>query len=457
MHEHVTIAQASLRDPRTCPEMIDYVLQQCLIHSRPVYIQVPADMVDAHVASDRLTSAVSIPQSVPSKDEDAALKYVLNRVYESTSPMLLVDGEVRAYGIVEEVEKFSEMSGWPIYTSVFGKSLINETSPNFCGIWKGNSASEEDQKFVKGCDLILCFGPHLSTTNSYFGSSRPNPETTVFIKQNSVEANGKVFQDLPAQYFIKLLLQQLESSRIAKAAKDVKPLTNGHAQPSTRMPPEGLLTQTDFYHKLASILRSGDVVLGETGTAGIGVRDFPLPKHVRLYCPATWLSIGYMLPAAQGAAIAQRELYEAKKWSIDQEEPGRGPRTILLIGDGSLQMTVQELSTMIRENLNVLVIVFNNNGYTIERCIHGWDKAYNDIARWNYLQAPSFFGAPDANTTSIRNWGELDKAMSAEIEQNYANLRMWEVFMPTMDAPSVLMALPGALEAKKASAKLVNI
>lgn len=453
MHEHVTVAQASLRDPRTCPQLIDSVLMECLIHSRPVYIQVPADMVDAQVASDGLKTKLSVPEPVPSKDEEAALKYVLERVHGSRSSMILVDGEVRGYGIVDQVEQFCRLSAWPTYTSVFGKGLLDESMSNYYGIWKGSSATQEEQDFVKGCDLVLCFGPHLSTTNSYFGSARPNPETTIFIKQTSVEAQGQVFQDLPAKYFMAQLLEKLDKSKVAGSEKPMGRAVNGHAENSSQSQVDGALTQQDFYHKFTNVLRSGDMILAETGTAGAGAREFQLPRYARLFSPATWLSIGYMLPAAQGAAVAQRELHREGKWQMEQASSETQPRTVLLIGDGSFQMTVQELGTIIRENLNVLVVLINNDGYTIERCIHGWDKAYNDIGRWNYLQAPSFFGAKDAKTTSIRTWGQLEKAIRDEEESGNTGLRMWEVFMDVMDAPLVLAGLPGYQEAQKAKSR----
>ena len=63
-------------------------------------------------------------------------------------------------------------------------------------------------------------------------------------------------------------------------------------------------------------------------------------------------------------------------------DPNR--RNILLIGDGSLQLTVQELSTMIRQDIKPIIFVINNDGYTVERLIHGMEETYNDIRMWDY-------------------------------------------------------------------------
>ena len=81
-----------------------------------------------------------------------------------------------------------------------------------------------------------------------------------------------------------------------------------------------------------------------------------------------WGSIGWTTGSTLGAALAARDL-------------GLG-RTLLFIGDGSLQLTVQELSTMMRRGVAPIIFVLNNEGYTIERYLHGIDRKYNDIHNW---------------------------------------------------------------------------
>jgi pyruvate decarboxylase len=190
---------------------------------------------------------------------------------------------------------------------------------------------------------------------------------------------------------------------------------------------------------LSSFFRPGDIVLGETGTPGYGANDFVLPRHTQLFKPVTWLSIGYMLPATLGASYAQRD-------RIGQDNYYHLPdaRTILLIGDGSFQMTVQELSTIIHHKLNVIVFLINNDGYTIERCIHGRNQPYNDVARWRYLKAPDLFGADEegeyaSRTWEIRTWADFEQVLADRQLTDGKGLRMVEVFMERFDAPDVLL------------------
>ena len=443
MHAYITVAQACLWDPRTCPALVDATIQQCMIYSRPVYIEVPADMVSVPVLAANLESKIEIPAALSSDNNAAAVAFVLNRMYTSKRPMILVDGESRAFDILNELQELTNLTQWPTWTTVFGKGLMDETLPNFHGIWKGNSASATEKAFVKSRDLILCFGPHFSTTNTYNLSSIPDPAVTILFKSATIKSCDENFRDLPAKNFLSDLLKGLD---ISKTEKFFSPFTaSTDLSALSPRPPEDSVTQYHFYRELSGFFRPGDVILAETGTAGHGCRDFRLPSHTVLFKPATWLSIGYMLPAAQGAALAQRELHIQHKWH--QDPALRAPRTILLIGDGSFHMTVQELSTIIREKLNVVLFLINNAGYTIERCIHGADQKYNDIAPWRYLQAPAFFGAgrEDADysvqTSRVETWGDLQTTLGDIERKTKPGLVMVEVMMDREDAPAPLLDL----------------
>lgn len=462
MAEHVTKAQANLLDPRTAPQLIDDTIQQCLIHSRPVYIQVPVDMVAVQVSAERLKAPITIPSSTSATEADKALSLISERAQASQRPMILIDGESGPYGILQELHELVKQTGWPTWITSFAKGTIDETLPNVHGVWQGAYSTQEEQDYIKSADLILCFGPHFSNTNTYLYTTIPNPDKTIHFKATSVHSGKDVFRDLPSKPFLASLLSKLDLPSLQSKASAFKaPTKEVPSTPAGDLP----ISQDKFYTTLGSrLLRPGDIIMGETGTPGYGIRDMALPPNVLCFKPITWLSIGYMLPAAQGAALAQRELHNTR----DPSTPSRHlPRTILIIGDGSFQMTVQELSTIIRESLNVLIFLINNDGYTIERCLHGHDALYNDIAAWNYLDAPAFFGASTgasgeaasgtgtyrAVTRKARTWKELDNALKAVAEEGsqlkQSGLRMVEVFMEREDAPR---ALRDILEQTKALA-----
>ncbi|KAH7160743.1 thiamine pyrophosphate enzyme [Dactylonectria macrodidyma] len=430
MHAHVTVAQTRLWDAEKCPEQIDWTLQQCLLHSRPVYIEVPVDVVDALVSDERLSSEIRVPVNEPTPTQEAVLAKVLDKLYAAERPIIFVDGEIRAQGIVEHVQEFVTSTKWPTWTTPFGKGLLNETSSNFHGIYRGKYDDPEVQQFINDADLVVCFGPHFSSTNTFAFSSVPKPEVTISFTDTEVNFQSEVIRDMSARAMVPRLLKNLDVSKV-KSYDTYPKLPRDYLVSFSDVPSTDPITQDRSWRLLANFLRPGDILLGETGTAGYGAREMSLPPRTRLFTPVTWLSIGYMLPAAQGAALAQRELMAASKY-----HGIKNARTILLIGDGSFQMTAQELSTIIFNNLNVVVFLINNDGYTIERCIHGATQRYNDVASWRYLQAPSFFGAEeDAYTATAKTWGELENVLGNEKLTDGTGLRMVEVIMDREDAP----------------------
>jgi pyruvate decarboxylase len=191
---------------------------------------------------------------------------------------------------------------------------------------------------------------------------------------------------------------------------------------------DDFITQAWFWPMLGQWLQPNDVVITETGTANFGIWETRFPAGVRAISQVLWGSIGYATGAAQGAALAAKE---------------KGlKRTILFTGEGSFQLTAQEVSTMLRHDLNPILFVINNDGYTIERMIHGMDAGYNDIQPWRYTALPAAFGAKEgqAKTYQVRTRKEMkalfdDKEFS---DPDNTKLRFVEVFMPKDDAPTSL-------------------
>ncbi|KAI1270023.1 thiamine diphosphate-binding protein [Xylariaceae sp. FL1019] len=431
MAVHVTAAQTDLRDPRTSPEQIDHVLLQCILQSRPVYISIPVDMVGAPVAADRLEQVpVCRPLTVPTPYNTGVVDTILEKIYGAKQPMILIDGETRALGIMSDVQQLVNITGWPTWLTAFSWGLVDQTGRNVHGIWKGMFDDEKVKTFANDVDLILCFGPHFSTTNSYSQSAMPKAhQNVIYVSDTEIRLQAQdeqILRDIPATFLMSQLLEKLNPERAASCYSTTYPDLPNQQSNSTvsdiSCEDDAGITQASFWPMIEGIVQKGDILLGETGSAGHGCRVFSLPENVRTFLPVTWLSIGYMLGATQGAALALREMQ-------------KGGRAILFIGDGSFQMTVQELGTIIRHNLDVTVILLNNDGYTIERVIHGLRQKYNDVAPWRYTEAPSFFGANDTFTATARTCGELKQILQSGELTKGPGLKFLEVIMEREDVP----------------------
>lgn len=175
-------------------------------------------------------------------------------------------------------------------------------------------------------------------------------------------------------------------------------------------------------------LRPGDIILADQGTAAFGVAALRLPSDATLLVQPLWGSIGFTLPAAYGAQTAA---------------PDR--RVVLIIGDGAAQLTIQEMGSMLRDKQRPLILLLNNEGYTVERAIHGAEQRYNDIALWDWNRLPEAF-APDVPSRCWRvtRTAELKEAMNDSVTSD--RLTLVEVMLPKMDIPDFLRAVTQALE-----------
>jgi pyruvate decarboxylase len=138
---------------------------------------------------------------------------------------------------------------------------------------------------------------------------------------------------------------------------------------------EEVISHFYLWPRISQIIRSEDVIITETGTAGFGALDMRLPAKAIYLSQILWGSIGWAAGATVGAALAARE----------RRLKGR---TLLFTGDGSLQLTAQELSTAMRHGLTPIIFVLNNGGYTVERLLHGKERHYNDIVNWYIFTSP---------------------------------------------------------------------
>ncbi|OAA38311.1 pyruvate decarboxylase [Metarhizium rileyi] len=435
MHAQVTIAQTLLWDPLTCAQQVDDTLAQCLLHCRPVYIELPVDMVDAFVSGDRLRTPILVPEPQATANMDEVLAKIVSKLEAAKQPIIYVDGETRPLRMVDHVQQFVSATKWPTLTSPFGKGLMDETEPNFVGVYQGQWGARAVFDFVKESDLALCFGPHYSGTNTYMWNSIPQSKETIEFTTSGVKIGSELYRDVSAKLVLSNLLGKLDSAKF-KTYTPLPDLPKYELLAPSSAPANDIIKQDKIWKILGNLIQPGDIVMGETGTPGFGVREMPMQKYCRVFSHVTWLSIGYMLPAAQGAALAQKELIAASKWHDIKKA-----KTILFIGDGSFQMTAQEISTMIKHELDVIIVLINNDGYSIERFIHGRKQGYNDVARWRYLEAPSFFGAPKVTyTASAKTWDELNTILGNEQVNNTKGLSMIEVIMEREDAP------PGQLQ-----------
>lgn len=445
IYKDFTCAQANLTNPNTAPEEIDRVIQQCLTQNRPVYIELPTDLVKAKVSPHRLKQHLGDPliENNPIIEQHV-IKELYHYIQHAERPVLIIDGLTRQADLLDDINKFVYLTGYPTYVTPFGKGCVDEWLPNFHGTYMGAVGKDVHMDWVKFCDLVIRFGPLDADTNTYGFTTLTNQKVTVDIHETSINMKGVIHDNLNTKILLKKLFGMV-SNLVIDLRRPLRPnpypkLGNPRRdRVATLLHPisDGKIDQMTFWVRISEFLRPNDIILTESGTASSGGQDLILPSGAILINSAIWISIGYTLAASVGVALAQRDLAAQKK------RPTEG-RTIVFEGDGSFQMTAQAISDIFRNRLNLTIFLINNNGYTIERRIHGRSAKYNDIHPWNHLVSPLFFGAPKdypVFTSCVTTWGQLREVTMRKQVQEGKGFIIIEVVMGMMDAPESLKGL----------------
>lgn len=407
---------------------IDWVLAQAIRKSQPVYIGLPADAADVPIDGSVLAKPLRSDQAAGSnfhatKSTLELASELLQRLYSSRRPMILVDRAGGMDGMRNLINDFVTESGLPTLALPSGAGMINTSVPNYLGLHSGVIGEVDTTPFVQSSDLVLALGPQFSDTQTLGWGTVPKRENMVIMSANSID--GAVAE---TQEVFREVLVALNKDKLPKGTDTGLPDFR-NTKPST-VNPTHLINQTEFYKRLIPHLTAHDTILLGNATPVIGGQDLILPEPAQLIASGMWFSIGHMLPAALGVAQAKA-----------QATGMRSGRTILLDGDGSFQVTAQELSTIIRERLDCIIFILNNGGYTYERLIHGKHESYNEIADWDYLVAPRLFGGRTdvdgyaIGTHRAHTWGDLDQILKSEGFRNGHGLILVDVRVDRFDIP----------------------
>lgn len=436
MSANISETTAMITDINSAPAEIDRCIRTTYVTQRPVYLGLPANLVDLNVPASLLDTPIDLglkPNDAEAEKE--VVENVLELIKEAKNPVILADACCSRHDVKEETRKLIDVTQFPSFVTPMGKGSIDEQNPRFGGVYVGTLSSPEVKEAVESADLILSVGALLSDFNTGSFSYSYKTKNIVEFHSDYIKIRNATFPGVQMKFALQKLL-----SKVADAAKGYKPVAVPARTPENAATADSTpLKQQWIWNQVGKFLQEGDVVITETGTSAFGINQSHFPNKTYGISQVLWGSIGFTTGATLGAAFAAEEI-DPKK------------RVILFIGDGSLQLTVQEISTMIRWGLKPYLFVLNNDGYTIERLIHGEKAQYNDIQPWKNLDLLPTFGAKDYEVHRVATTGEWNKLTTdGEFNKN-SKIRMIEVMLPVMDAPSSLVAqaqLTASINAKQ--------
>jgi TPP-dependent 2-oxoacid decarboxylase len=417
--EKATVASVILTDAHQAVQQIDQTLAACLHHKRPVYIEIPLNLVHqpCHPSHKPIIPA-------PKLTDQNALQEAINEATEllekADKPVILAGVEFHRFDIEDKLEKLLDVTGYPFATTLLGKSCLRETHPQFIGNYVGSISQERVRERIETADCVLCLGAIMSDMN--LGSYTAKLDDNRLINANSekIKIKHHFYQPVYIGDFLDGLISQL--SKRDSTTLDIKPAAWSLSQ-SFEVKPSQKLTNLRFYERINHFLDDDYIVIADTGDAIVATSDLVMHKGTDFIGQAFYLSIGYSIPACLGASLASDH-----------------HRALVFVGDGAFQMTAQELSTIIRHHLNPIIFLINNNGYTIERVIQ--DNIYNDLQPWQYHKLPQVFG--DCWSCEVTTEGELEEALKIA-KQNTDTVSFIEVHLEQLDCSQGLVRLGKAI------------
>jgi indolepyruvate decarboxylase len=382
--EELTCAQAIITDLDEAPRQVAEALQACRAQSRPVYIELPRDLVPRPCKPVPVLEVEPVEQAVI----DACADECLAELRAAGKPVILVGVEVRRFGLEAQVAAFAERMDLPVVTTFMGRGLLAD-SPNLVGTYLGLAGNGEIRDLVESSDCLLMIGALMADTN--FGVS----ERTIDLRHAIVACDARV--DLNFHRYDPVPLKGL-----LEAWLDRVPIRAGEPR---RFPtiPVGTIPPFEADEEAlnpASIIAAVQMAFDRAGIMPIAsdmgdcLFSAMLLEHGPLVAPGYYATMGFGVPAGLGVQAAV------------------GRRPLILVGDGAFQMTGWELGHCRRYGWNPIVLVFDNHSWEMLRTFQP-GKSYHDLDDWHFDGLADLWGGQGA---SCRSNAELHQALNTALD-----------------------------------------
>ena len=384
--ERITCACVVLDDPLIAFRQIDRALAAARRFGKPVYIEIPRDMV--------MVQGYPMPVETVERfvsDESAlaeAVAETIELMAGSVSPIVIAGVELHRLGLQQALVELVDKASLPIVATLTGKSVIAERHPAYLGIYEGAMSSENTRYAVEQSDLFLMLGVTLNDIDTGIYTAKLDPQLMIRATLNEVVISAHRYSRVGLADYLSALARKLKPNgdRVLPAPAAL--------QPSGFPKPNQAITIVSLIERLNQALSPDMIVVSDVGDCLFAAIDLRVHEQSEFLASCFYTTMGFAVPAALGAQIARPD-----------------HRALILVGDGAFQMTGTELSTQARLGLNPIVVVFNNGGYSTERCI--LEGPFNDISPWRFDKLGEVFGP--LNGYDVRTEQEFEQALTLSL------------------------------------------
>ncbi|MFO1358957.1 indolepyruvate/phenylpyruvate decarboxylase [Plasticicumulans sp.] len=381
IYREITCAQTRLDDPATAPAEIARVLGACREQSRPVLIEVPRDAVALPCAPVRPAA----PAAYDREAVEACAGEILARLAAAARPTLLVDIEVRRYGLEARVAELAHRLAIPVVTTFMGRGLLAEAAVPVAGTYLGVAGEPAVTALVEDSDCLLMLGVLLSDTNFGVSGRQIDLRKAVYAADRQVQIGFHHYPDLPLGALVEALLALVSDldPPEPRLRPDLPPLPEAIVDGAPIAPDDiaaaiGTLMRRHGALPIASDI--GDCLFTALGLA-----------NTALTAPGYYATMGFGVPAGLGIQATT------------------GLRPLILVGDGAFQMTGWELGNCRRYGWDPIVIVFNNASWEMLHVFQP-ESAFNSLDEWRFAELAAALGG---HGERVRTRRELHAALAA--------------------------------------------
>ena len=417
--EKLCVACAELTDPVIAFREIDRVLDTAARFKRPVYIEIPRDMVEVvpHISHTwQKSEAVSDEQAADeAADEAAAL------LAKAQRPVIIAGVEIHRFSLQDKVIGLAEKLGIPMAATLLGKSVVPEKHPLYIGLYEGAMGHQEVTQFVEESDCVLLLGAFMTDINLGIFTANLDPARCIYVTSEQLRIRHHHYHSVELGDFLDKL-----AARNPKTTRRKIPAVIQKPPEKFVLKPAAPLTIRRMIARLDEQIDEETIVIADIGDSLFAATELTIHQRTEFISPAYYTSMGFSVPAALGALTARPK-----------------SRVLVICGDGAFQMTGMELSNIIRGGYAPVVIVLDNQGYGTERFLHPGDWDFNDINPWKYSQLPTLLGG--GTGYEVRTEGEFGAALEKAWADRKA-LSLIHAHIPEGDSSDALRRLADRLK-----------
>lgn len=383
IYARVTDLAIRLESEETAAQELTRALNHARDHQRPVYVEIPTDMMQAAIPVKDELSAQRQTWTVPQEIVSAFAE----RIKAARHPIFMLGVETARFALHEEITRLMEATGIPAVTTVLGKGALNEALPGVLGVYAGVlSPTASVRVLVEQSDLVIMLGTKITDVNCGAFTADIKPDRLLIAKSDHVgDGHGSFGEAVHFPSFVRELADAFDPGASAPAWP--RPLRFNYQHSDSVM--------DQYVGVIEQALTDQQVVIADTGDACYSSVFLKTLRRNGYLAPTFYNTMGYAVPAALGAFRADPQC-----------------RPMVLVGDGAFQMTGMEVSNLVRYCVPATIIIFNNGGFGMQRAFA--DGPFNDLQPWNYNALPKLFGGGTAcRVLSPEGLRELLKASTS--------------------------------------------